>query len=255
MSTWDILQDELDRWTQAGLALPFWWRDDDAIADTPALRQLADMAQAAGVPVTVAVIPARADPSLADYLSRTPHVIPVIHGWAHENHAPPDQKKSEFGPYRPVEVLAQDAELGFGRLHGLFGSRLQPMFVPPWNRIADDLIAELPGLGFRYLSTATPRKARWVAPGLEQVNTHIDPIDWRGTRSLIDETQLLRMITDLLSDRRAGKTDADEPLGLLTHHLVHDPAIWSFCARLVDTLMSGPAVPWTPHNGEPDEPT
>ncbi|WP_050928158.1 polysaccharide deacetylase family protein [Aestuariivita boseongensis] len=244
MTDWTALHDELAQWEREGLSLPLWWRDDDAISDSAALRQLAQLSQKTQLPVHIAVIPAHADTSLADFLSGTPHVIPLVHGWAHENHAPPDQKKTEFGAHRPLAEMIEDADRGFGKLHGLFGSRLQPVFVPPWNRISPDLVAELPHLGFKVLSTATPRKSRWAAEGLEQINTHIDPIDWKGTRGLLDEALLVDRITRLLQDRRAGRSDADEPLGLLTHHLVHDPAIWSFCERLIAVLLSGPAQPW-----------
>ena len=250
MTDWSALHNELKEWERAAQTFPLWWRDDDAIADTPALRALADTSLRAGLPVHIAVIPAHADASLALCLSTRAHVIPLVHGWAHENHAPPDQKKAEFGAHRPLDALSSDADRGFGKLHGLFGSRLQPVFVPPWNRISDDLIPVLPKLGFRALSTATPRKTVWAAVGLKQINTHIDPIDWKGTRSLIDEAVLIDRITRLLQDRRSGKTDRSEPLGLLTHHLVHDPAIWSFCERLVDLFLSGPGRPWQISEGE-----
>jgi len=250
MIAWRALSEELMRWQADGLSFPFWWRDDDAVADTNDLRKLAHIASDAGLAVHIAVIPAHAERGLADFLSSTPQVIPLIHGWAHENHAPPDQKKAEFGAHRPLDQLVADAERGFGKLPGLFGSRLQPMFVPPWNRISDALIPELPTLGYNYLSTATPRAQHYAADGLEQINTHIDPIDWKGTRSLIDEDLLIARITTLLRERRIGDTDNSEPLGLLTHHLVHDPAIWSFCAKLTDTFMSGPAQAWRVGQGD-----
>ncbi len=251
MTDWTLLERELSLWQSEGLSLPLWWRDDDAVADTPALRELARMSANAGLAVHIAVIPAHADASLAAYLASTSHLTPLVHGWAHENHAPAGQKKAEFGAHRPIDALREDAERGFGKLHGLFGARLQPVFVPPWNRIAPDLVPLLPHLGYRILSTATPRAGRWAAEGLSQINTHIDPIDWKGTRGLSDEGTLITQVTTLLQDRRRGVTDASEPLGLLTHHLVHDAAIWSFCDRLVDTLLSGPAYPWHISEGEP----
>lgn len=252
MTDWAPLHSELQIWQSEGLSLPFWWRDDDAVSDTPALRELARLSSNAGLPVHIAVIPAHADASLSDYLASMSGLIPLVHGWAHENHAPPDEKKAEFGAHRPIDALREDAERGFGKLHGLFGSRLKPVFVPPWNRITPDVIPALPSLGYRILSTSTPRPQRWAADRLEQINTHIDPIDWKGTRGLMDEAVLIAHLTQLLQDRRSGMADASEPLGLLTHHLVHDPAIWSFCVRLVDLLMSGPAEPWQiPEGGRP----
>jgi hypothetical protein len=53
----------------------------------------------------------------------------------------------------------------------------------------------------------------------------------------------------LLADRRTGAADNGEPLGILTHHLVHDEAIWSFCAQLAERFCAGPARPWHPMKG------
>jgi len=244
MTDWTPLLGELTHWRDKGLTLPFWWRDDDAISDTPDLRQLAEMAHAIGLPVHLAVIPAHADDHLAAMVVDIPWLIPVVHGWAHDTHAPASGKKAEFGAHRPLDVMEGEARNALAHLQILFGARVQPMFVPPWNRIAPDLLPRLPGCGFHTVSTFTPRTQTHPAPGLTQINTHIDPINWRGGGGLVDENALIAHVTTLLQDRRAGHTDATEPLGLLTHHLVHDTAIWSFCARLLAVLMDGPATPW-----------
>ncbi len=244
MTDWSPLETELRYWQDVGLTLSFWWRDDDAVSDTAALRQLATMAQEAGLPVHLAVIPAHAEDTLAARVADTSALIPVVHGWAHDTHAPASEKKAEFGAHRPLDVLQGEARDGLIRLQTLFGPRLQPLFVPPWNRIAPGFLPRLPDCGFHTVSTFTPRVTAHPAPGLTQVNTHIDPINWRGGGGLVDEGALIAHITSLLQDRRVGRTDATEPLGLLTHHLVHDAAIWSFCARLVALLMDGPATPW-----------
>lgn len=242
---WTPLDTELARWKKAGLALPLWWRDDDATAPTPALERLSDLSERHGLPVHLAVIPAGAAPALAELVAGTPHLIPVVHGWAHENHAPKGEKKAEFGAHRRVDALRADAERGLARLSDLFGSRLRRIFVPPWNRIAPDLTAALPGLGFTALSTFTPRAAPLAAPGLAQVNTHLDPIDWKATRSLVPPDRLIAQIARQLADRREGRTDATEPYGLLTHHLAHDEAIWTFADALLSRLMRGPVRVWT----------
>ena len=60
-----------------------------------------------------------------------------------------------------------------------------PALVPPWNRIAADLVPSLPGAGFTGLSTFGPRRAAEAAPGLRRVNTHLDLVVWRdGGRPL-----------------------------------------------------------------------
>jgi hypothetical protein len=156
--------------------------------------------------------------------------------------------------------MTRDAARGLERLTGLFGAQLRPMFVPPWNRVSPQVIAALPALGFSTLSTFTPRDAAQAAPGLERINTHLDPIDWRGTRSLADPDRLIAQLADQLRARRHGDADIHEPYGILTHHLVHDAAIWTFTRDLLIRLLDGPADPWTapatePERIRPHEPT
>ncbi|NVO57060.1 polysaccharide deacetylase [Rhodobacteraceae bacterium B1Z28] len=242
---WRPLETELDRWRDQGLSLPLWWRDDDAVAPTRQLGTLSDMSQRLGLPVHLAVIPRDASTELADYVAQSQTLIPVVHGWAHVNHAPKGEKKSEFRLHRSMDAIIADAQAGFSRLNTLFGDDLRPMFVPPWNRIAPETVVQLPGIGYRILSTATPRKATLAVPGLEQINTHLDPIDWRGTRRLTPTHTLIAKTANLLRDRREGHADNAEPFGVLTHHLVHDQDIWTFTEALLHKLLTGPALAWT----------
>lgn len=242
---WSALDQELSAWQEAGLELPLWWRDDDATLPTPQLQQLTQLSDGLGLPVHLAIIPKDATAELAGYLRSAAHLIPVVHGWAHQNHAPATDKKAEFGTHRPVDDRLDEAEAALGRLKALVGPALRPMFVPPWNRIAPDMLPWMAGIGYSALSSFTPRKAAKPAPGLVQINTHLDPIDWKGSRSLLPEDKLIRQVVQQLQDRRTGRADIREPYGILTHHLVHDAAIWSFTEALITRLLAGPAVPWT----------
>lgn len=242
---WAPLEAELDLWRRHGLTLPIWWRDDDAVEVTVELQHLTQIAEEHALPVHLAVIPAHAQDTLSRHVARHASLLPVVHGWAHENHAPPAEKKAEFRDHRPLDVALADAENGMSKLQAMFGPALRPMFVPPWNRISPSVAKGLAAQGFRILSTATPRKSPEAAPGLEQVNTHLDPIDWRGGRSLIDPERLIAQLIAQLQDRREGRADNAEPYGLLTHHLVHDRAIWTFTEELIAHLMSGPVSVWT----------
>lgn len=241
---WTPLDAELDLWASEGLALPLWWRDDDAVAPSPGLERLARLSEALGLAVHLAVIPARAGPELAEFVQNRPQIVPIVHGFAHHNHAPGTEKKAEFGAHRPAEAALDDARAGLDRLRDMFGSRLRPVFVPPWNRISPALVERLAQLGYHTLSTYKPRKTRLAAPGLEQVNTHLDPIHWRGSRSLVPAAELVAQVTGDLRDRRTGRTDNCEPYGILTHHLVHDEPIWHFTESLIKRLLAGPARAW-----------
>ncbi len=237
---WSSVTNELALWHSAGLTLPLWWRDDDAISATPDLEQLIALSKAVNVPVHLAVIPQMADAGLAARVADCENLIPVVHGWAHENHAPKPDKKAEFGATRGD--VTREIETGMTRLKTLFAGRLKPMFVPPWNRIAPQHYSALIKAGFSTLSTFTPRTGQDAAACLEQINTHLDPIAWRQGKTLVAPDQLVAQLSQLLADRRMGVTDNSEPLGLLTHHLVHTPEVWEFSRQALLTLQSGPVT-------------
>jgi len=238
---WAPLYAELRIWRDEARVLPIWWRDDDAIAQTDALYQLADLAAQTGVPIHVAVIPDRVAPSLPTALAEHPLLIPVVHGWRHISHAPEGHKNAEFG--HPRVGGTEQLRSALTNMRNLFGADLIDLFVPPWNRIAPNFTNDLAALGYSGLSTYGARKQRIVAPNLTQINTHIDPIFWRGDRGLVDPTTLIDGIVATLKDRREGHADAAEPLGLLTHHLVHTPDVWAFSADVIRVLLDGGAVP------------
>ena len=82
---WSPLTSELARWRDEGRSLPLWWRDDDAVENTPALQTLLNIAQDLTLPVHVAVIPKPAKQTLADACAATPWAIPVVHGRTKES--------------------------------------------------------------------------------------------------------------------------------------------------------------------------
>jgi len=223
----------LDLCATRGRPARLWLRDDDAVDPGPALDTLLQMTGTAAVPVTLAVIPAHSGPSLASSLSQEPHVTVAVHGWAHANHAGPTEKSQELGLHRPVFVTLAELARGLARLRALHGAQFVPVLVPPWNRIAQTVAEGLPGLGFQALSVFGPEKP---AP-LQVVNTHVDLIDWRGTRGGRPAAVLL--------DELALALDRGAPVGVLTHHLVHDADAWDFLAQLFEMTSGHPGCRWT----------
>lgn len=237
---------ELALWRDAGLVLPVWWRDDDAVEPTPRLERLVALAARHRAPLHLAVVPQPATPDLAGLVAEADAVFALPHGWRHANHAPAGARKAEFGAHRPAAAMADEIGGGWRRLRELFGPRALPVFVPPWNRVAPDLFALLPGLGIAAVSTFTPRAAPLAAAGLAAVNTHLDPIDWHAGRGLRDPAALAAQAVRELADRRLGRADDDEPYGLLTHHLVHDEAVWAFAETWLEMLAESRVARWTP---------
>ncbi|MCG7392491.1 glycosyl transferase family 28 [Microvirga sp. ACRRW] len=232
---WTPMDRALDRARDRGCTIRFWWRDDDAVADTPRLDHLLTLSRRAKVGVALAVIPHALEPSLVSRLQSEDAVFALVHGWSHANHAPIGEKKAEFGAHRPVEAMARQAEQALRIAREKLGRKLLPAFVPPWNRISPELVPHLLGLGFTALSTFNDRKTAFPAEGLLQVNTHIDPIDWHGTGSLVDPASLVENLAAAIECRASGDAE-EEPIGLLTHHLVHDDITWSFCEELMMRL-------------------
>ncbi len=240
---WPDLIDELDAWRDEGRIASLWWRDDDAVAPAPALDRLAGLAGEHQVTVGLAVIPALAQPALAAWLGSAPVEV-LQHGWQHRSHAAPGEKKSELAGHRQAHAVAAELAGGFRRLGEIAGDRLRPVLVPPWNRIAPDLLPTLPRLGFRGLSAFGPRPAVEPVPGLRQVSCHVDVVDWRGGRGFVGCDRALAAVVAHLAARRTRSVDPAEPTGLLTHHAVHEESTWAFLARFVERTRRHPAARW-----------
>jgi len=255
MSGWQALHEELGAWQDVGRVATFWWRDDDAADHTSALDRLLDLAARHDVPLNLAVIPALATDALAVRLARAAAPLTVLqHGFAHVNHAPEGEKRMELGPHRPGVAICEELARGLAMLDATFGTWFAPVLVPPWNRIVEVFVPDLAGLGFRGLSSHTPRRSLRPAPGLIACNTHLDVLCWRPERKFLGEDEALDLLIGHLRARRredagpaptvSGSTEPDEPSGLLTHHLAMDEAAWDFVAQLLDALAACPSARW-----------
>jgi len=239
-ANWAELSRELDDWSAAGRVATLWLRDDDAVAWTPQLQRLFEVA--GDVPVALAVIPALAEAGLAERLQSLLGVEVLQHGWRHENHWG-TQGLSEYPPARNDEEVLQEFRAGRDRLKQLFGERALPVFAPPYHGFGDGFLPLLAKGRIRAISRKGPRPAKRVA-GVYQSNVHVVLIDWTEPPSFGDPQAVLRSVVEHLRARRLGRVDSDEATGLLTHHLVQDEASYEFLARLIEVTMAHPAARW-----------
>ena len=188
MSDWDSLKRELDLWQAEGRVATFWWRDDDVAKPTPQLDRLLHLREHFDLPLSLAVIPANLDAELVNILE---HCAILQHGFAHENFSANGEKKSEFPESRAAEEVKKAFTQGKETLARIFTDQFIPIMVPPWNRIGRSTVQGLAGLGYSALSTFKPRRAAEAAPGLVQINTHLDPIAWKNSRALVPAQQLI----------------------------------------------------------------
>ncbi|MBV8507886.1 MAG: hypothetical protein JOZ11_19045 [Alphaproteobacteria bacterium] len=76
------------------------------------------------------------------------------------------------------------------------------------------------------------------------MNTHVDLIAWKENRVFVGEDAALGGMVEHLRARRLRVVCADEPTGVLTHHLVQDEATNAFLERLIAVSTVHPAVLW-----------
>ncbi len=242
---WEELTSELDRWQAAGQTAEFWWRDDDATADTAALQQLLTLQRVQGVPLALAVIGGVASQALADRVMAAnadgQQVQILSHGYRHENHAHPGEKKSEFPNHRIAYDMLADISLGFEGLKVLFKNSALPVFVPPWNRFAPGMVPRLQNAQITGYSAFGP-SSDLSDYGVTAANCQIDIVNWRGGRDFIGARQALAQICNELKERR--ETNREDAIGVLSHHLDHDDACWSFLAQLFQATNGHVAANW-----------
>ncbi len=232
MSLFAAIEAEFDEWFRRGLAPCFWLRDDDAMQPSRALDRLIEMVRRYDVPLLLAVIPVDATAALAEQIVDEPRVTPCVHGYAHRRHTPDGTPPLELGGDRPADEILLELARGRERLTGLFGDRLSRILVPPWNRLSNEVASRLHEVGFTALSTNS-----WHDDGstLPQLNTQIDIIDWGRDRQ---GHTIEWAAGELLRRLRQARERGGFPLGILSHHLIHDAQAWDTLKWLLHYLRT-----------------
>jgi predicted glycosyltransferase len=241
-AAWAELDALLAAMSAEGDRVGLWLRDDDVVAVTPALERFLAQLARFDIPAGFAAIPANLEAGLADRLARGDGIWLLVHGFRHTNHAPPAERAAEFGAHRRREVMRAELVDGLARLRDTFGAQALPVFVPPWNRIDEAVARSLAELGYSGLSTFAGRREAGDSHGFTQMNCHWDPIDWKGKRGLKPAATLLRELCALIAAQRAQPMSIRQPIGLLTHHLVHDGWMDRFLDALFEKLAGARAI-------------
>ena len=97
----------------------------------------------------------------------------------------------------------------------------QTTAIPRFNKALDDVVA---------------------ASKTNIVNTHVDVIDWKGTRGGRDVEPLVAETVQRLQ----ATFENGGSVGVLTHHLVHDEAVWVFLDQLFEVTTDHPGCKWVP---------
>jgi hypothetical protein len=236
---WWRLDRELGRWQAAGHRVRLWWRDDDGTTVTPALIRLVRLAERFQMPLLLAIVPGRPPSNglkgLSVFLEGRPGLFVGQHGVTHANRRRPGETDAEFPAGEAPAAIAAAIGGAWPRIAALPGSL--PVFAPPWNAAHPALEEALRNVGLRLSAGAENRS------GAAQV--HVDLMRWKPAPCFRGKRRCLSHLRRVLRQRRLTN-DWVSPVGLLTHHLVHDEATWAFLAALAHRTHTDPRITWVP---------
>jgi peptidoglycan/xylan/chitin deacetylase (PgdA/CDA1 family) len=215
-------------------------RDDDAHEPGLPLDRLLALMRRYQAHCLVAVIPARAGEPLAQRLRGEPLARIAVHGFEHKNNALEGSRAEEMAVALGMEIIRERLTSARNRLISLFGEGAGHWYVPPWNRIAPSVAAELPDLGYRAISTFAGQSFN-LGERLAELNTHVDFIDWKRGR-IGHEGPVLA--AKLAAELEKARQEGFRPVGLLTHHLAHDETVWSCLESVLAIGATHPAAGW-----------
>jgi len=222
LAAWVKVDRELAAWRRLGVRPRLWWRDDDARRPTPALDRLLTLAGRR--PIALAVIPDGDLPALAARLSAERGVSIGQHGVDHTNRRR-SGTPSEY--VEPPTVAETRARISTGQVRMLEAGLAPKFYTPPWHGVDPGLAPALSMLGFPLLSAGA---VQVVHADLTYASAEIDVLSWKRGAAFKGSMRVMSALRRALIDRRR-RGDLGRPVGLLTHHLDHDEATWTFLVR------------------------
>lgn len=236
---WQSLREELNLWKQP---ISFWWRDDDAVADTPSLQKLiATQQENRTIPLHLASIPQLLETSLPSLIKNSPNVWILQHGFSHQNYASAGERKIELGGEQNESTLRGNLSSGRETLKQRFADRYIDILVPPWNRVNVTALTAIDSLHYLALSGLGLDKNQ--SDKTARLNVHIDIINWKQ-RCFVGTDACLEKIVNQIKIRRTEPAHRHEPIGLMTHHLAHDDDCWDFLSDFLQLTTEHTGAQW-----------
>lgn len=211
-----------------------FFRDDDAGWANERLIELCNRFGASGISLDLAVIPGALDKDAEEALCEVlkkhgPKLHLHQHGHTHTNHQQ-SGRKCEFGTARSLDDQRTDIAAGRHRLKALFGSLIEPVFTPPWNRCTSVSCQVLAELDFTALSRISG-SAELDHRGLADVSV---AIDWQKKRdgARLSWPDFCRYAT--------SQFDEHEVVGIMLHHEAMDDAELARFTTFLERLQTSP---------------
>jgi hypothetical protein len=137
-----------------------------------------------------------------------------------------------------MDEVAIALRRGWSLIQGL--PRAWQVFTPPWNDIHPELVAALRATGYVGLSANGELVVEGSPPRLD---VHLDLLRWRGGARFRGRGRFLRALAGEMRRRRLARR-WDAPIGVLTHHLDHDPAAWAFLGEFLAWSQGEAVLGW-----------
>ena len=210
MTPWlDPVHQALD---ESDVGIDFFFRDDDVGWANDEFRALIACFRRHSVPIDIAAIPSALTAEFAGEISALHDDAPALvgihqHGFSHTNHEV-FGRKCEFGTSRTRQEQYSDIQLGKMKLEAMFGSALDPIFTPPWNRCTEITGECLRELGFRVLSRDATAPSLALA-GLDELPISID---WFAKKNGA------RLSFECLGALLANRVKQRQRIGIMLHH-------------------------------------
>jgi predicted glycosyltransferase len=224
------LRPYLESLESEGREFHFFLRDDDTDEDEESLRHLLDIGLSRGVPLNLAVIPAKVTPAgirlVKNYKKLLPNLLELHqHGWQHLSHEV-DGRKCEFGASRSYAEQFADIQRGKLLLERNFGARFFPAFTPPWNRCTQDTLAVLDELGFKVFSKDSDDETI-TGCRFQEISITLDFMA-KGGATMKPPAELVAKLIQQMQ--------AQERIGIMLHHKMMDEQAFAFLDCLLAEL-------------------
>lgn len=192
----------------------FFIRNDDVWTLDHEFRFYFNLAVERRIPVVHAVIPAKMDPALIDFLCKAkekyPHLLDIVqHGWLHMNYSGDNLKKYEFGHLRSLEKQRQDINQGFKKMRQAFGDLFTPAFVPPYHGYDENTLKVIEEAGFSIFSAGINQlktKKKFIELPAQISFSHYE----QGRTSIYNAVEMVQAL-----ERNIARWALS---GVLTHH-------------------------------------
>jgi peptidoglycan/xylan/chitin deacetylase (PgdA/CDA1 family) len=213
-----------------------FFRADDVAVPGRQMTQLLEIFNRHALPLALAVVPAwltgpRWQTLCAMSGDRPQRWCWHQHGWRHRNHEP-QGKKQEFGPARSRDALARDLQRGRQRLEAIMGTRVTPLFTPPWNRCSEISLALLKEMGYKAVSRSLGSRPP-APPGLPDLAVAVDLHTDRSPNASAGWQRLRDALTMGLSRPTCG---------IMLHHQRMNAAAFTFLDHLLEILAHHPRL-------------